>query len=418
MKVIYKRLDEIKVTREDRQRSDVSDVRELAESMRRLGLIHPITVTRENELVAGERRVLAARELGWESIAACILEDLPEEDRLLVELEENIRRKDISWQDRCAAVCTIADILTKDHEMSHKKMGEYMGRSASSLGHHLQIGRAIAGDHQDLSKIGSMTTALNVLERRTKRKLSAVVEDFMDHTIGEAVESKPTTRAEVIHMPFEDWLSTYTGPRFNLIHCDFPFGIDHQRSAQGAADHWNAFDDKAGVYQHLCNLFCLWRNKILAESCHIMFWFSMNHYTDTLAFFNEHMPEVYWNPFPLIWHKTDNVGILPDSNRGPRRVYETALLGTKGDRLVTRAAMNCVGLPTSKRDAQHLSEKPDSVLRHFFAMLVDENTRMLDPTCGAGSALRVALGFGAEHVVGLEIDKDMADLSRQNLPRE
>ena len=279
MKIIYKKLDEITVTREERQRSDVSNVKELAESMRRLGLIHPITVTRGNELVAGERRLLAAKELGWESIAACILEDLPDEDRLLVQLEENIRRKDISWQDRVEAVCTIADILTQDHEMSHKKMGEYMGQSATTLGEHLQIGRAIAGDHQDLSKISSMTTALNVLERRTKRKLAAVVEDFMDHTIGEEVVSKPTTRAEVIHADFEDWACAYTGPRFNLIHCDFPYGIEHQKSDQGAASHWEAFKDQPDVFRHLCRTLADYCTKLFSASCHIMFWFSMNYYT-------------------------------------------------------------------------------------------------------------------------------------------
>ena len=53
-------LDSIVVKRDERQRRELSDIDVLADSIRRLGLIHPIVVTRgELELVAGERRLAA-----------------------------------------------------------------------------------------------------------------------------------------------------------------------------------------------------------------------------------------------------------------------------------------------------------------------------------------------------------------------
>lgn len=48
-------------------------------------------------------------------------------------------------------------------------------------------------------------------------------------------------------------------------------------------------------------------------------------------------------------------------------------------------------------------------------MFVDNNTRMLDPTCGGGSALRVAESLGAEHVLGLEINDEYVANARRAL---
>lgn len=41
-------------------------------------------------------------------------------------------------------------------------------------------------------------------------------------------------------------------------------------------------------------------------------------------------------------------------------------------------------------------------------MVIDENTRLLDPTCGSGSALRAARSLGANSLVGLELNPEFA----------
>lgn len=132
----------------------------------------------------------------------------------------------------------------------------------------------------------------------------------------------------------------------------------------------------------------------------------MHFYEDTLGFFEQHT-DFRIDPFPLVWIKSDNVGILPDPERGPRRIYETCLFGSRGDRKIVRSTSNAVSSP-SQRDL-HMSIKPTEMLEKFFAMFVDKNTRMLDPTCGSGGALCAAEALGSSYVIGLERNKEFAD---------
>jgi DNA modification methylase len=139
----------------------------------------------------------------------------------------------------------------------------------------------------------------------------------------------------------------------------------------------------------------------------------MHHYTDTINFFSAHS-NFSIDPFPLVWMKSDGKGVLPDPQRGPRRVYETALFGSRGDRKIVSSVSNAYAAPTDR--SIHMSAKPEPVLRHFFGMFTDENTVMLDPTCGSGSALRAAESLGAAYILGIEINGDFTE--RANLALE
>src|SRR5262245_40611742 len=85
----------ITVDRETRQRADLDDIDILTDSICRLGLIHPIVITRHNVLVAGERRLAACARLGWTHISCQYVDELSEAELLTIELEENIKRKDL-----------------------------------------------------------------------------------------------------------------------------------------------------------------------------------------------------------------------------------------------------------------------------------------------------------------------------------
>ena len=69
-------IEDIKVKK--RIRKDKGDVSNLAESLKRFGQISPIVITKNNHLVAGERRLEAARSLGWRTINA-VIADIPDE---------------------------------------------------------------------------------------------------------------------------------------------------------------------------------------------------------------------------------------------------------------------------------------------------------------------------------------------------
>ncbi|MDR2020793.1 MAG: ParB N-terminal domain-containing protein [Treponema sp.] len=86
-----------------RVRQDRGDIGTLAESMKRFGLICPIVLTSENRLIAGGRRLEAARSLGWRTINAVIIR-IPEGiSELEIEVEENLHRLDLSPGEQAAA---------------------------------------------------------------------------------------------------------------------------------------------------------------------------------------------------------------------------------------------------------------------------------------------------------------------------
>jgi DNA modification methylase len=138
----------------------------------------------------------------------------------------------------------------------------------------------------------------------------------------------------------------------------------------------------------------------------MIFWHSMKEdlYLPMRDFFRTRFPEWTFEDYPLIWLKSDNRGIAPDVERRPRRIYETALFGWRGERKLVKLGSN--GYAAPKEASAHPSTKPEPVLRHFLSMLVDHHTRLLDPTCGSGSALRAAESLGASHTLGLEIDPE------------
>lgn len=79
-----------------RIRADNGDLAPLMDSMSRNGLLHPIAITPKNALVAGARRLEAAKRLGWKTIEAVVLEETDRVRELEIELEENTVRAALS----------------------------------------------------------------------------------------------------------------------------------------------------------------------------------------------------------------------------------------------------------------------------------------------------------------------------------
>lgn len=87
-------INDIKVKR--RVRKDLGNLEDLKNSLRRYGLLNPITLNGKYELVAGERRLEAAKAIGWTSISANIIDNLSELSQLEMEIEENNQRKEFT----------------------------------------------------------------------------------------------------------------------------------------------------------------------------------------------------------------------------------------------------------------------------------------------------------------------------------
>ena len=91
------KIDEIIIGR--RIRKDAGDMEPLIESIRRHGLLNPVTLTREKRLVAGYRRIQAARALGWGEIECHYIDTDSRLELLLIEAEENMTRRDFSKEE-------------------------------------------------------------------------------------------------------------------------------------------------------------------------------------------------------------------------------------------------------------------------------------------------------------------------------
>lgn len=83
-------IDEIIVKK--RVRKDLGNLEPLQDSLKRYGLLNPITINSKKELIAGQRRLEAAKGLGWTTINAVIVDPQDDITQLELELEENTQR--------------------------------------------------------------------------------------------------------------------------------------------------------------------------------------------------------------------------------------------------------------------------------------------------------------------------------------
>lgn len=388
------------ITKGPRQRKELKDVASLADSIKRLGLIHPIVCTRDGTLVAGERRLEACRSLGWSSISIQFADTLDEIELQKLELEENIKRVDIPWQDQVAATEKLHDLMEIENpNITAKDVAERIGIRANTVTTHLAVAKEMKSNDR-IAKAQQFSIARGLTERAQARRRSAEVSAVL------GPKNAGPDQPSIICADFCEWARTYSGPKFNFLHADFPYGVGLQKSGQLNAEARGVYDDSFGVFADLLTGLAVNWDRLMEESSHIMFWFSMKYYTETSNWFQH--SAIKFSPFPLIWVKSDGAGILPDPQRGPRQVYETAFFGHTGDRKIISAVPNAFSAPSGRATRIHISEKPVPVLSHFFRMIVDENTRMLDPTCGSGTSLRAAETLGAKHVFGIEKDEASA----------
>ena len=91
---------------------DQTSIDELAESIEAVGLLQPIVVRTAGDgyvLVAGERRLRAVKQLGWDDVAAVIRDETDDATNLPEALVENLQREDLSPLEEAAAYQELLD---------------------------------------------------------------------------------------------------------------------------------------------------------------------------------------------------------------------------------------------------------------------------------------------------------------------
>ncbi len=471
-------MSEILIERSSRQRQEnIGDVEDLKSSIKTIGLLNPLVVRKITDpegivrlmLVAGERRYRALTELGFTTVSVRFFENLSPADAEVVELEENIKRKELTWRDQVRAVGRLHDLKTQaDSEWKIEQTADIINLQQFQVRKILRVYGALTSDK--LAAAQGIEQAFNILQRFAERKAESIVSDIIaggskafaaditkllgdnkpqenttteftatygvatfdetgaistteaddfvspakpsvsDNSLPPVVEVK--SNDPIICADFAEWIQTYTGPKFSLIHCDFPYGNykgDDSKAAMTSLDTEDFYDNTEAVYWKLVDVLTDNLDKIMSYSAHLIFWFNMNYYTQTVLRLRRVGLMVH--DHPLVWHKTGGpggLGVVPGSAiTYPRRTYDTALLAVRGNRPLAKPGLNSYAAPTAGNKI-HPSQKPEPMLRHFLSMVVDETTTVFDPTCGSGAALRAAEDLGARTVLGLELDPNYA----------
>lgn len=93
-------INEIKISKDRYFKLNEEHVKKLAEAIDVNGLINPVTLTKDNTLIAGLHRIEAHKLLGLEEIEYNVLELESDEEKKLAEIDENIIRMDLSALQR------------------------------------------------------------------------------------------------------------------------------------------------------------------------------------------------------------------------------------------------------------------------------------------------------------------------------
>ena len=120
-----------------RRSFDETPLRELADSIRAYGILQPLTVRDRGgfyELVAGERRLRAARIAGLREVP-CLVAEVGEEDAALLALIENLQRRDLDYMEEAAAIAR----LIGRYGLSQQQAADKLGKSQPAIANKLRL---------------------------------------------------------------------------------------------------------------------------------------------------------------------------------------------------------------------------------------------------------------------------------------
>ena len=138
-KVFYLPVAQIVANRaQPRKHFEEGALLELADSIKHYGILQPLTVRRKTgggfELVAGERRLRAARMAGLREVP-CLVSSVSEEDSSILALIENIQRRDLNYMEEAVAM----QKLIEAYGFSQEKVAEKLGKSQSAVANKLRL---------------------------------------------------------------------------------------------------------------------------------------------------------------------------------------------------------------------------------------------------------------------------------------
>ena len=225
--VITLRVEQIERNpRQPRAHIDPEELKELADSIHEHGVLQPLIVSEGEQpeqyvLIAGERRLLAARQAGLERVPVLIRE-ASDQERLELALIENVQRTDLSPLEAAEAYRQ----LSEDFDLSHEEIAKRVSKSRVAVTNTLRLlklpekvlqalkeGRISEGHARALLALANAQAQAAALQTILAHELNVrQTEELVRRLSGErpAVKAKPAPAAEIgaLQEQLESWLGT------------------------------------------------------------------------------------------------------------------------------------------------------------------------------------------------------------------
>lgn len=381
---------------ENRAREDKGDIEELAAKIQQVGLIQPITINQNHQLIAGERRLLAHIFLKKETIEAIIRPTKDKVDLAEVEIIENIARKDFTWQERCKAEKKLFDMKSAQGKWSQQKQADYLNQSQPSTFRAIYMAEALetipdlaekkdfADAWKDLKRLEE-GAAIRILEDKVPGSVKTAAKWASDHYhVGDAFKGMAPLRNELVH----------------FAEVDPPYAVDldgrKDRNKRSNMDEYNEVDpdEYINFYERTASEVF----RLLRPDCFAIFWFGWDWFSEVREIIIDagfKIPTV-----PAIWTKgASGQTASPDTTLGS--CHEPFWLARKGlPKLAKPGRGNVFDFsPVSPARKIHPTERPIEMMKEILATTCLPGSSILVPFLGSGVTLRAAYqlshtGFG------------------------
>lgn len=175
------------------------DLEELAESIRENGIIQPLTVAEMEdgkfELIAGERRLRAAKKAGLEQVPV-ILKHATDREKMIMSIIENVQRADLNCVEEALAYYQ----LMNEYKLTQEEVAKKLGKERSTIANFLRILNlprpVIDFLQKELLSFGHAKVLASVKEKEDVLRLAneAVTSNWSVRELEQATKAKKATK--------------------------------------------------------------------------------------------------------------------------------------------------------------------------------------------------------------------------------
>ena len=389
-----------------RQRTVVKEsaVAELAVSIQSRGQLHPLTVAPIDrvrfpdaaphlnyQLIAGYRRLLACALLKFLTVRVELRENLTQLEQEEIELDENLQRENLSWQEEVKAKSRLVDLRKELYGDSIRDVAIHVGETKSELWEDQRLAKAIEL-LPELAASKNKTQAQNKLRLLQRREaLTAKAAEL------QSGKKDPNLLSFEHKIRLADALQEVKKWHTGVYHCvitDPPYGInlDSGETKKGNI-HPQIYHDDTYDIMDLFAQIVPEAYRILREDTHAYFFFDIKQYARIFRILTDAGFKV--DPIPLVWVKPGSGQVNhPDSRWGSS--YEAAFFCRKGNRALLKQGQSNIlqhdPVPSAKKI--HPVEKPVSLIRQLIESSTAPGEIVVDFFGGSGSTAEAALQTG------------------------